>query len=162
RWVDADPVFAIAGGPDERLDLGELGPALVERRAPWQLGRRIAAGDIGQNALALLIIEPRSLGEVAALVLAAGTEQEAHALPPDLVELVDRPQHGEPAASLGVAGKPDRLHHPVEDFSVVDPDDIGAAGYAEALHGVGGHHADLGIGRDRGRADRVGVELHEL
>ena len=27
---------------------------------------------------------------------------------------------------------------------------------------IGRHHADLGIGRDRGRADRVGVELQEL
>ncbi len=33
---------------------------------------------------------------------------------------------------------------------------------AEPLHRVGGHHADFRIRGDGGRADRIGVELHEL
>ncbi len=33
---------------------------------------------------------------------------------------------------------------------------------AEIIQRIGGHHADFRIRRDGGRADRVGVELHEL
>ncbi len=103
-----------------------------------------------------------ALGEIAALVLAAGAEQQAHAVGAEAVELVDRPQHDEAPAGLVVAAEPDRLHHAVEDLAVVDLDHVVAAADADPLQRVGGHHADLGIRRDGGCADDVGVELHEL
>ena len=41
----------------------------------------------------IVLAKPRALGEISALVLASGAEQRTHALRPEPVELVDRPQH---------------------------------------------------------------------
>ena len=41
----------------------------------------------------IVLAKPRALGEISALVLASGAEERTHALRPEPVELVDRPQH---------------------------------------------------------------------
>ena len=58
--------------------------------------------------------------------------------------------------------EPRGFEHAVEHLAVVDLDDVVAALDAEALHGVGGHHADFSVRRDGGRSHSIGVELHEL
>jgi hypothetical protein len=58
--------------------------------------------------------------------------------------------------------KPIGFHHAVQNLAVVHADDVLAARNAQGFHGVGHHHAHLSIRLDAGRADRVGVELHEL
>ena len=88
-----------------------------------------------------------------------GPEQLAHAFDAEAVELVDGAQHGE---LLVLVDDADLLHDAVEHLAVVDADDVLAARDAELLQRVGGHHAHLRIGGDGSRADRVGVELHEL
>ena len=88
--------------------------------------------------------------------------KRAHAFGAKPVELVDRAQDGQPPSRVLLAAEPDRLHHAVEHLAVVDLDHVVAALDPERLQAIGGHHADLGIGGRRRRADRVGVELHEL
>ena len=51
---------------------------------------------------------------------------------------------------------------PSRHLSIPHLHHIRAARNAERLHGVGGHHAHLGIGGGRCGANGVGVELHEL
>ena len=109
-----------------------------------------------------LVVKAGALGEVAALVLAAVAEQQPHAVDAEPVELVDRAQHGEPPSRIRLAAEADGFQHAVEHLAVVDLDHVLAARDAERLHRVGRHHADLGIGRRRRAAHRVGVELHEL
>ena len=46
-----------------------------------------------EHLLNIVLVKPRALGEISALVLASGAEQRAHAIRPEPVELVDRPQH---------------------------------------------------------------------
>ncbi len=53
------------------------------------------------------------------------------------------------------------LKHTVQHLAVVDPHHI-LAGQAQRVHDVGHHHAHFGVGLGAGRADGVGVELHEL
>ena len=141
---DADPRTAAASAPRLR--------AAVRR----------PSARIGDDALDRRRVEPSAFGEVAALVLAPGAEQRPDALRPQPVELVDRAHDGQPPPGVLLAPQPDRLHHAVEHLAVVDLDHIVAARDAERFHAVGGHHADFGVGGDAGRADRVGVELHEL
>ena len=81
---------------------------------------------------------------------------------PKPIILVDRPQHRQPAPGVFLAAKPDRLHHAVEHFAVVDLDDVIAALDPEPFQRIRRHHAHLGVGRDACRADRIGIELHEL
>ena len=89
-------------------------------------------------------------------------KQQAHAIDAKPVELIDRAQDGQPPPGIGVAAKPDRLHQSVEHLAIVDLDDVVAARDPQRLEAIGGHHADFRIRRRRRRADRVGVELHEL
>ena len=103
-----------------------------------------------------------ALGEIARFVLASGAEQGAHAFGAEPVELIDGAQNDEAARRLVVACKPDRLHHAVENLAIVDLDEVVAARNSKLFQGVGGHHAHFGVGDDAGRADRIGVELHEL
>ena len=81
---------------------------------------------------------------------------------PKPVELVDRAQNRQPPPGVRFAAKPDRLHHAIEHLAVVDLDHVVAARDPQRLEAVGGHHANLGVSGGRRRADRVGVELHEL
>ena len=60
------------------------------------------------------------------------------------------------------AREADRLHDAIEHLAVVDLDDVVAALDAEALHGIGREHADLGVSRDALRSDGIGIELREL
>ncbi len=107
----------------------------------------------------LMRVEQGALGEVTTLVLAAGSEQVAHAFDAEAVELVDGAQHRQ---LLALVGNADRLHDAVEHFPRIDLDDVLPARDAEFLDRVGGHHAHLGVGGDRGGADRIGIELHKL
>jgi hypothetical protein len=144
-------------------DVGPVHEEAVPEVDAVLVGARLhLVGEILLHAVDLLVCEPGALGEVAALVLAPCPEELAHAVDAEAIELVDGAEHGQPLPGLVVPGEADRLHDAIEDFSVVDLDDVVAALDPDALEGVGRHHADLGVGRDRGRADRVGVELHEL
>ncbi len=107
-------------------------------------------------------IETGALGEVAALVLATGAEELTDAVDAEPVELVDGAENTEPPAGVLRPAEADRLHDAVEHLPRVDLDDVLAAGDAERLQRIGGHHADLGIGGRRGGTDGVGIELHEL
>ena len=120
------------------------------------------AGAEGHDRVDRLLAEPGALGEIAALVLAAGAEQQLHAFRAQPVELVDGAQHGEAAAGVLDAVEPHGLHHPVQHLAAVDFNHIIAALDAEPLQRVGGHHADFGVGGGRGGPNRIGVELHEL
>ena len=125
--------------------------AAQKKHALGDLRRSSQSGALGEIAFAFLAAVP-----------AAGAKQQLHAFRPELVELVDRPQNGQPAAGILVAAKADRLQHAVQHLAVVDADDVVAARDAERFHHVGHHHRHFGVGGDARRADRVGVELHEL
>ena len=84
-----------------------------------------------------------------------------HAAGAQPVELVDRAQHRETFARVGLAAEADGFEHAVEHLAVVHLDHV-LAFEAERFHGVGRHHADLGVRRRRRATHRVGVELHEL
>src|SRR3569833_2074230 len=130
-------------------------------RQQWRR-RQSARIDEGLDLLDLGLAKAGPLGEIAALVLAAGTEQLTYATLTETIELVDRAQHRQPTAENLVAAKPDRLHHAVEDLAVVALDRVVAARNAQRFHCIRGHHAHLGIRGRRAGADRVGIELHEL
>jgi len=89
-------------------------------------------------------------------------KQKSHAFRAKLVQLVDRPQHLQPAPRILVTAKTYRLQHAVEHLAVVDADNVVATLDAERLHHVSHHHRHFGIRRDAWRADGIGVELHEL
>ena len=120
----------------------------------------------GQNDVGVRGAQAGSVCEVAlaffASIPSSGTEQLANFVGGKFVELVDRAQHREPASGILLAAETDRFERPVEDLAVVDLHHIAAAGNAERFHGIRRHHAHLGIGGRRRRADGVGVELHEL
>jgi hypothetical protein len=169
--IDHHASVAIAARREKRRHFGEFGDALAsarafpDRRAKTPERRVVVVAPGGgerQNAVDGGRGEIGALGEIAGLVLAAGTQQQAHALAAQPVELVDGAQHDEllrlPALPLETGG----LQHAVEHLAVVDLDDVIAAPDAKPLERVGRHHADFRIGGHGGRAHRVGVELHEL
>jgi len=94
--------------------------------------------------------------------LRPGTKQKPHAFQPQPVQLIYRPQHRQPAPRVLLAAETDRLHHAIENFPVVDLDDVIAALDSEFFQRVRRHHAHFGVRRDACRADRIGIELHEL
>ena len=104
--------------------------------------------------------EPRALGEMPAVVLAALAQQLRTPSGPSRSACRWR-EHDEAAARVLLAGKADRLVHAIEHLAAVDLDDVVAAGDPQALHGVRGI-MQIGVGGRRGGADGVGVELHEL
>ncbi len=142
--------------PESGVRVRSFAPSAVDRLRGRREKYRV------DQDIDLRLVQPRALRKIAALVLATLAEQLAHALHPELVELVDRPEHGQPPAGVVLAAEPDRLHDAVEHLPVVDLDDVLPARDADRLQRIGGHHADLGVGCDRGRAHRVRVELHEL
>ncbi len=169
--IEDDAVLAIADGARQRGDLAQLGhPLLADRRARDGGGERgqrggvvqPARGGIGEHAFDRRRLEPRALGEVAAVIPAAGAEQRLHPVRPEPVELIDRAQHGEPARGVVAAAEADRFHHAVEHLAIVDFDQVVATPDAQRLEAIGGHHAHLGVGGRGRRPDGVGVELHEL
>src|SRR5690606_8334591 len=118
--------------------------------------------DIIQDGGDGVVGELCTLGEVAALIEAALAEEQANTFRAELVELVDCTKHGQSATGILIAAEADRLKDAVQNLTVVDADDIIAACDAKRFQYVGHHHAHFRIGGDVGRADRVGVELHEL
>src|SRR3984885_915250 len=173
--IEADAIRAVIRGPHQGADLLEFGDALFAGRA--QPGRfapivqgalDVAAAigercfDIAENTLALFGVKAGTAREVAAVILAAFTEQECNAGAAEPVVFVDGAQHGEALAGVGLAGKPDAVEYAVEHFAVIHLHNVAAARNAERFDGVGRHHAHFRIGRRRSRTDGVGIELHEL
>ncbi len=158
RRIDLDAILAIITRGDQLPDLIELGLAFGCESG---IAGRLAFGE--RNDLVDRVRRKLcALGEITTLVLAAGAQQQAHALGAEFVELIDRAQHCKPAARIGIAAKADGLQHAIEHFAVVHLHQIRPARNPERLHGVGGHHADFRICRGRSAADGIGVELHEL
>ena len=168
--IDHDTVGGETAGRQEIVHGGDLADALLADRGPFDQGLQVGEGlvavaaggfDEADNRLDLLRRELGPLGVVAGLILAALTEKQTHAFDPEPIELVDGTQHGE-VFRLVVRGDSRALQHAIENLAAADLHHIVAARNAEGLERVGGEHAQLGIGGDRGGADRVGVELHEL
>src|SRR5690606_31349030 len=91
-----------------------------------------------ENKACVIFIEPGTLRKVTlaflAAVPAAGAEKQAHTFRAELVQLVDCPQHGQPAAGVLVAAEADGFQNAVEHLAVVDADDVVAARNTERLH----------------------------
>ncbi len=62
------------------------------------------------------------------------------------IELVDRTQNRQPCGEVFFSANPDRFHHAIKHFAVVDLHHITAARNAERFDSVRRHHAHLGIG----------------
>ena len=150
-------------------------PSMPVAEPPTRSRRRGAGGgSVGRARAAmkpridrrLLVAEPGAGGEVAALVAASGAEQRPHAVLAEPVELVDRPHDDAASAGMGLrVGRVEDagdLHGAVQHLAIVDADQIVAARDPRRLQRLGEHGADLGVRRDRGGADGVGVALVEL
>jgi len=154
RRINLDPVVFIPASLEHRRHGVQLADAFVFKRA--------GAGHKGDDCVDGRGLKTCPVCKVTTFVLAAIPEQEAHAFNAELVQFVDGSQNCQAAFFVCFAPKPDGLKNAVQDLPVVDPDDILTALNSEGFHRVRHHHAHLCVRLDAGRADRVGVELHEL
>ena len=115
----------------------------------------------GQDGVRLLVGQARTLGEVAAVVLAAFAQQGLHAFDAQPVQLVDRPQHGAATRRI-VDGDARHFQHAIEQLAVVELDDVAAPRQAQRFQRVAQHHQQFGIGGGIGTAHRIGIELGEF
>ena len=97
--------------------------------------------------IGLRVFQPGTLGEIAAVVLAALAQQGAHALRAEAVQLVDGAQHDAAFGILVVSGKARNLQHTVQHLAVVHAHHIVAACDPDLFQTIGQHRANLGIRR---------------
>ena len=100
----------------------------------WHSGRLLAVSRF-HDLRRLLFAEARAFGKVAGFILASFTQQCAHAALAQAVKLVHGAQHG--AAPGGVIQRHAAgFQHAVQQFPVVQDDDIVAAFQAQRLQRV--------------------------
>src|SRR5215467_15014524 len=121
-----------------------------------------AASQEGEHRLNILLSESSALCEVTTFVFAAFPQKRMHTTNPKPIELIDRAQHRESPTRVRLTTKSDRLQHAIKNLSIIHLHNITSARNAQRLHRVRSHHAHLGIGSHRARADRIRIELHEL
>ncbi len=98
----------------------------------------------------------RPLGEVAAVILATGAEQQTHAVKAKAVHLVDGAQHAQLLMRLGHA---ETGQQAVEQLAVIDAD---AHRYIQRLEARDRHGDDFRVGLGAIGADDVRIALHEF
>ena len=75
------------------------------KRAEMRGMERLGADNESRNSFDVLLLQPGALREIAALVLAARTEQKPDAVQTQPIQLVDRAQHDETTRSVFIAAK---------------------------------------------------------
>src|SRR6478609_2087458 len=175
-WIDAD-LPKVVCRPSQIGDLAKFIQSMLVNRAVWKSATRgINYSDIPRNIgvagrqrdehvhylIDLLRGEICTLRVITTFVFSTRPKEGAHAVRSEPIIFVDRAQHCESLARMPFAPEPDRLQHTIKHLAIVHLHHVAAAWNAQRLHGVGSHHAHLGIGGHCGRADGVGVELHEL
>ena len=135
RGVDRHAV-GVAGGRDQRCDLGQLVDALrAASRARHRLAKiadrlvGVGTARVGkaEHAPDRLHLQARAPGEVAALVATAGPEQRLDTIGAEPVEFVDGTQHGQASAGIRRRPEADRLQDAVQHFTIIDLHDVVAA-----------------------------------
>jgi len=84
--------------------------------------------------------------KVTGLIFATVSEQLLNSGNTQSIQFVDRPHDGQPLSIISYA---DRISDPIEHLAVVHFHHIAPARDAQRFHGVGRHHAHLGIGGGR-------------
>ncbi len=127
----------------------------------WTGGTRQGEAEKPKNCIGALGCKACAFGKITGFVLSTFCQQKEHSVCPEAIQLVYGAENCEPLSSVLIAANADALHQAVEHLSIAHFDDVFAP-EPQRLHGVGGEHADLGVGGDVVRPNRVSIELGEL